>query len=114
MEVTAEHLGRLYVFSLMWSVGALLEPAGRGRLELWLRSQAALALDLPPLVGTEDTMFDYYVASDGERGLFHSAVTRRNSDLQMANIHTHILCVCVHTCARVCIFIFSFVKHIVY
>ncbi|XP_024899314.1 dynein heavy chain 5, axonemal [Pteropus alecto] len=39
--------------------------AGRHRLELWLRSQAALALDLPPLAGTEDTMFDYYVTSDG-------------------------------------------------
>ncbi|XP_023388715.1 dynein heavy chain 5, axonemal [Pteropus vampyrus] len=65
VEVTAEHLGRLYVFSLMWSTGALLELAGRHRLELWLRSQAALALDLPPLAGTEDTMFDYYVTSDG-------------------------------------------------
>ncbi|XP_049624319.1 dynein axonemal heavy chain 5 [Suncus etruscus] len=65
-EVTPEHLGRLYVFSLMWSVGAVLEPDGRLRLENWLRSQENQVLDLPSLTGLEDTMFDYYVASDGE------------------------------------------------
>ncbi|XP_055965046.1 dynein axonemal heavy chain 5 [Sorex fumeus] len=66
VEVTAVHLGRLYVFALMWSVGAVLELEGRRRLEHWLRSQEPQTLDLPPLVGAEDTMFDYYVAPDGE------------------------------------------------
>ncbi|KAJ8789143.1 hypothetical protein J1605_022244 [Eschrichtius robustus] len=65
-EVTPEHLGRLYVFSLMWSVGAVLELDGRRRMEHWLRSQERLALDLPPLAGPDDTMFDYFVASDGK------------------------------------------------
>ncbi|EPY86356.1 dynein heavy chain 5, axonemal [Camelus ferus] len=65
-EVTAEHLGRLFVFALMWSVGAVLELDGRRRLELWLRSREAGALDLPPLAGPDDTVFDYYVASDGQ------------------------------------------------
>ncbi|TKC53227.1 hypothetical protein EI555_007550, partial [Monodon monoceros] len=65
-EVTPEHLGRLYVFSLMWSVGAVLELDGRRRMEHWLCSQERLALDLPPLAGPDDTMFDYYVASDGK------------------------------------------------
>ena len=65
-EVTVEHLGRLYVFSLMWSVGAVLEPDGRRRVEQWLRSREMLALDLPPLAGPDDSMFDYYVGSDGE------------------------------------------------
>lgn len=76
VEVTPEHLGRLYVFSLMWSIGALLEPEGRRRVEHWLRSQEGLTLDLPPPQGTEDTMFDYYVSSTGEcpcfRGLIHN------------------------------------------
>ncbi|EPQ10653.1 Dynein heavy chain 5, axonemal [Myotis brandtii] len=66
VEVTPGHLGRLYVFSLMWSMGALLELGGRRRLEHWLWSQEALALDLPPVSGTNDTMFDYYVTSDGK------------------------------------------------
>ncbi|GAB5567371.1 dynein axonemal heavy chain 8 isoform X1 [Prionailurus iriomotensis] len=65
-EVTPEHLGRLYVFSLMWSVGAVLELEGRRRVEHWLRSQEALTLDLPPLAGTDDTMFDYHVSSSGQ------------------------------------------------
>ena len=65
-EVTAEHLERLYIFSLMWSVGAVLEPDGRRRVEHWLRSREMLALDLPPLAGPDDTMFDYYVGLDGE------------------------------------------------
>ena len=44
----------------------MLELDGRRRMERWLRSQERLALDLPPLAGSDDTMFDYYVASDGE------------------------------------------------
>ncbi|XP_057352291.1 dynein axonemal heavy chain 5 isoform X2 [Manis pentadactyla] len=66
VEATAEHLGRLYVFSLMWSIGALLEPDGRRRVEHWLRAPETPDLDLPPPAGTDDTMFDYYVTSDGE------------------------------------------------
>ncbi|KAM6224385.1 dynein axonemal heavy chain 5 [Rhynchocyon petersi] len=65
-EVTSEHLGRLYVFSLMWSIGAVLELDGRRKVEHWLRSQDSLTLDLPVLAGAEDTMFDYYVSSDGK------------------------------------------------
>lgn len=88
MEVGPEHLGKLYVFSLMWSIGALLELEGRRRLEHWLHSQEALTLDLPPVAETEATMFDYYVTTDGEHGLFHSHVTHRNSYFQMVNIYT--------------------------
>ncbi|XP_012498101.1 PREDICTED: dynein heavy chain 5, axonemal [Propithecus coquereli] len=65
-EVSAEHLGRLYTFALMWSVGAALELDGRGRLEHWLRARAWGALELPPREGPGDTMFDYYVSPDGK------------------------------------------------
>nr|XP_044988409.1 dynein axonemal heavy chain 5 [Jaculus jaculus] len=62
VEVRAEHLGRLFVFALMWSVGAALELDGRRRLELWLRSRQEPALPLPP---AGDPMFDFYVDAHG-------------------------------------------------
>nr|XP_034491996.1 dynein heavy chain 5, axonemal [Marmota flaviventris] len=64
-ELGPEHLGRLFVFALMWSVGAALEPHARRRLELWLRARPP-ALPLPPEgPGDGDGLFDYYVAPDG-------------------------------------------------
>ncbi|XP_078543788.1 dynein axonemal heavy chain 5 [Lissotriton helveticus] len=67
VEVSHEHLERLYVFAMMWSVGALLELNDRSKMELWLRTQNAVTLNLPPIPpGSEDTMFDYYVAPDGK------------------------------------------------
>ncbi|XP_019376784.1 PREDICTED: dynein heavy chain 5, axonemal [Gavialis gangeticus] len=66
-EVTSEHLERLYIFSLMWSVGALLELEDRCKMELWLRNHGTIQLDLPHILeGSEDTMFDYYVTPDGK------------------------------------------------
>ncbi|RMC15911.1 hypothetical protein DUI87_08116 [Hirundo rustica rustica] len=65
-ELTPKYLERLYIFSLMWSVGALLELEDRCKMEHWLRNHATVKLDLPCIPeGSEDTMFDYYVASDG-------------------------------------------------
>ncbi|PKU48615.1 dynein heavy chain axonemal [Limosa lapponica baueri] len=66
-ELTPKCLERLYIFSLMWSVGALLELEDRCKMERWLRNHATIKLDLPSIPeGSEDTMFDYYVATDGE------------------------------------------------
>ncbi|XP_027537381.1 dynein heavy chain 5, axonemal isoform X7 [Neopelma chrysocephalum] len=66
-ELTPKYLERLYIFSLMWSVGALLELEDRCKMEYWLRNHATIKLDLPCIPeGSEDTMFDYYVASDGK------------------------------------------------
>ncbi|EDL08892.1 dynein, axonemal, heavy chain 5, isoform CRA_b [Mus musculus] len=64
-EVDPEHLGRLFVFAMMWSVGAVLELEGRRRMELWLRSREGPTLHLPQLTDAGDTMFDYYVAPNG-------------------------------------------------
>ncbi|XP_063137599.1 dynein axonemal heavy chain 5 isoform X2 [Rattus norvegicus] len=64
-DVDPEHLGRLFVFAMMWSVGAVLELEGRRRMELWLRSREGPTLHLPQLTDPGDTMFDYYVAPDG-------------------------------------------------
>uniref|UniRef100_H0ZAY7 AAA+ ATPase domain-containing protein n=1 Tax=Taeniopygia guttata TaxID=59729 RepID=H0ZAY7_TAEGU len=65
-ELTPKYLERLYIFSLMWSIGALLELEDRCKMEYWLRKHATVKLDLPCIPeASEDTMFDYYVASDG-------------------------------------------------
>ncbi|NWQ86048.1 DYH5 protein, partial [Burhinus bistriatus] len=66
-ELTPKYLERLYIFSLTWSVGALLELEDRRKMEHWLRNHTTIKLDLPCIPeGSEDTMFDYYVASDGK------------------------------------------------
>uniref|UniRef100_A0A803SZM6 Dynein axonemal heavy chain 5 n=1 Tax=Anolis carolinensis TaxID=28377 RepID=A0A803SZM6_ANOCA len=66
-EITAEFLERLYIFSLMWSIGALLELEDRRKMERWLCGHETIRLDLPNIPETsEDTMFDYYVTNDGK------------------------------------------------
>ncbi|XP_076594398.1 dynein axonemal heavy chain 5 isoform X1 [Chaetodon auriga] len=65
-ELPREHLERLYVFSLMWSTGALLELDDRRKMETWLRGNDHMCLNLPNIpVDSEDTMFDYHVTADG-------------------------------------------------
>ena len=57
------HLGRLYVFALLWSLGALLELYDRKKLEEFLIEKKVL--DLPKIKG-EETIFEYAVSEDGE------------------------------------------------
>ncbi|RXN05955.1 dynein heavy chain axonemal-like protein [Labeo rohita] len=65
-ELSREHMERLYVFALMWSVGAILELDDRMKLERWLRHHDNIRLDLPNIPPhSEDTMFDFYVTNDG-------------------------------------------------
>ncbi|KAK2844298.1 hypothetical protein Q5P01_010957 [Channa striata] len=66
-ELSRDHLERLYVFSLMWSIGALLEQEDRQKLEIWLRGNGNIHLSLPDIPpDSADTMFDYYVRADGQ------------------------------------------------
>ncbi|XP_070691188.1 dynein axonemal heavy chain 5 [Pempheris klunzingeri] len=66
-ELSREHLERLYVFALMWSTGALLELDDRRKMEIWLRGNDSICLNLPDIpVDSEDTMFDYHVTADGQ------------------------------------------------
>lgn len=67
-ELSREHMERLYVFALMWSVGALLELDDRIKLENWLRRHNNIRLDLPDIpTHSEDTMFDFYITNDGTK-----------------------------------------------
>lgn len=64
--MSREHLGRLYVFALMWSTGALLELDDRKKMEVWLRdnNKELNFPEIPP--DSEDTTFDYHVSADGK------------------------------------------------
>ncbi|KAM8735049.1 dynein axonemal heavy chain 5 [Acanthopagrus schlegelii] len=66
-ELSRAHLERLYVFALMWSTGALLELDDRRKMEVWLRGNQSIHLNLPNIPpDSEDTMFDYHVTADGQ------------------------------------------------
>ena len=66
-QLSAEHLGRLFVFAMMWSLGALLELEDRVRMEEYMVDRCA-SVDLPPFnkhpAGT--TMFEFVVNDKGK------------------------------------------------
>lgn len=63
-NVSASHLERLYIFCVMWSVGALLELDDRAKMEEFTR--ANFELDLPPIAeGSQDTIFEFLVNEAG-------------------------------------------------
>ena len=71
-DLSRVHLERLYVFALMWSVGALLELDDRKKMEMWLRRNDSIYLNLPDIpCDSEDTIFDYHVTADGMHALIN-------------------------------------------
>jgi dynein heavy chain len=62
--VGADHLRKLYVFALMWSVGAVLELSDRARLQEVMLAHPS-KLDVPELANKEDSIFDWVVGEDG-------------------------------------------------
>ncbi|XP_064453637.1 dynein axonemal heavy chain 8 [Mirounga angustirostris] len=61
-----EHLHKLFVFGLMWSLGALLELESREKLEAFIRNHES-KLDLPEIPkGTSQTMYEFYVTDYGD------------------------------------------------
>ncbi|XP_025057270.1 dynein heavy chain 5, axonemal-like [Alligator sinensis] len=63
-QPSQEHIARLFVFAIMWSVGALLELDDRVKMELFLRSHSAV-LELPAVNG-EETMFEFGISDCGQ------------------------------------------------
>lgn len=67
-QLSREHYERLYVFTLMWSIGAFLELDDRAKLEEYMRSSTEFKIDLPVLPAEgEHTMFEYFVDEKGLR-----------------------------------------------
>ncbi|XP_012885023.1 PREDICTED: dynein heavy chain 8, axonemal [Dipodomys ordii] len=63
---SVDHLHKLFVFGLMWSLGALLELDNREKLELFLRNHGS-NLDLPKIPkGTNQTMYEFFVTDYGD------------------------------------------------
>uniref|UniRef100_A0A8C9XCP5 Dynein axonemal heavy chain 8 n=1 Tax=Sander lucioperca TaxID=283035 RepID=A0A8C9XCP5_SANLU len=60
----SKHLERLFVFCLMWSLGALLELGDREKLEHYIRAHGS-GIDVPQTQPGE-TMFEYMVNPNGE------------------------------------------------
>ena len=64
--MTPRHYEHLYIFTLMWSIGAFLELDDRAKLEEFIRGCEDISLDLPNTsVVPDSTMFDYYVDEKG-------------------------------------------------
>ena len=62
--LSANHLSRLFVFALMWGVGALLELDDRAKMEEFLVKHGQLPLpDIEQ--GSQDTIFEFVVDNSG-------------------------------------------------
>jgi len=61
-QADSNFIGKLFVFAMMWSLGALLELDDRKKLEEFIRENFS-NLDLPP---SQDTVFEYLVNENGE------------------------------------------------
>nr|XP_019946997.1 PREDICTED: dynein heavy chain 5, axonemal [Paralichthys olivaceus] len=95
-DLSREHLERLYVFALIWSTGALLELDDRKKMEMWLRKNDSIHLNLPDIPNdSENLMFDYNVAEDGqwthwstrvEEYIYPSDITPEYSSILVPNV----------------------------
>ncbi|GFR77163.1 dynein heavy chain 8, axonemal, partial [Elysia marginata] len=62
-NMSPKHLEHLFIFSLMWSLGALLELDDRLKMQEFMRKHKS-KLSYPKLEG-EETIFEFLVAHDG-------------------------------------------------
>lgn len=66
-RLSSQHLHRLYVFSLVWSMGAFLDIGDRKKFSDFLHDKLASVLDLPKCNEPPDAVvFDYMVNQQGK------------------------------------------------
>ncbi len=65
---SSKHLERLFVFCLMWSLGALLELEDRDKLEAYIRAHDS-GIDIPQTQSGE-TVFEFMVDTDGTVNIY--------------------------------------------
>ncbi|XP_056016925.1 dynein axonemal heavy chain 5-like isoform X3 [Ostrea edulis] len=66
-SVSQSHYEHLYIFTLMWTIGAFLEWDDRIKVEEFLRHSDDITLNLPPTnKDADETMFDYMVDTSGQ------------------------------------------------
>lgn len=68
-RLSAEHLHRLYVFSLVWGIGAFLENDDRNKYDDYIRTKFTI-FDLPAAYDINISVFDFYVSTEGEDCIF--------------------------------------------
>ena len=91
--ITKVHMERLYVFTLMWSIGALLELDDRAKLEEFMRkSEDMPKLNLPELTDSDSTMFDYFVDADGECRIEILKRRKLENSNQSQSSHRRVFC----------------------
>jgi dynein heavy chain len=66
-RLSAQHLHRLYVFSLIWSMGAFLDIGDRKKFSDFLHDKLASVLNLPDTNKLPGSLvFDFVVSEQGE------------------------------------------------
>lgn len=74
-RLSAQHLHRLYVFSLVWSIGAFLDIGDRKKFNDFLHDKLSFVLDLPETNKLPDAVvFDFVVSQQGEDLVFENFV----------------------------------------
>ena len=63
--VTSEHLTKMICFSIMWSLGALLELEDRALFMIFLNNNFGKRL-LMPQIDEKESLFDYFINDEGE------------------------------------------------
>lgn len=77
-RATRQHLERLYVFAVVWSVGAYLEKDDRAKMSDYITTNFN-HLNLPPVnPDGDETLFDFVVEPDGDSCINYNV--QRNTD----------------------------------